>query len=229
MANFREKLIISADDFGVSPQANTAILCLASLGKIDRVAVMINYNLSAQEISSLLETKVKLDIHLDFPQSKNHRLKESALKRVVGFAARYLLGKHSNSRMEEAWNEQIEKFKEIFERYPDGINSHQHIHFFPAYFKVVLNLAKKYEIPFLRFGKISLLDSDSHVFKILSRLHKKNESAFRASGLDSSDYMTSLDWIKDIEKFLQNLPTIKTELVCHPERQEEFQIMQKYF
>jgi hypothetical protein len=41
--------------------------------------------------------------------------------------------------------------------------------------------------------------------------------------------MISLDWIKDFPKFLASLPTGKTEIVCHPERKEEFELIKKYF
>ena len=57
-------LIISADDFGVSEKANRAILELARDKKIDRTSVMMGGKISKDEVKDLLESGVKIDIHL---------------------------------------------------------------------------------------------------------------------------------------------------------------------
>lgn len=124
---------------------------------------------------------------------------------------------------------QLQKFYEIFGKNPDGINSHQHIHFFPNYFGVIIQLAQKNNISFVRFGKKGLIKSRCGIYRILYQLRKINAKKFTASSLQSSDYMFSFDWSKDIEKTLAQLPDGTTELVCHPERPEEFKFIQKNF
>lgn len=228
---FRKNLIISADDFGISQLANDNILTLAEAGKLDRIAILVNGIFSTMEITRLKKTGIKLDIHLDSTHatSSKHRLKEGVLLRAIIFFSKHLLD-HLNSRSKKLrWEEQLEKFHSLFGQYPDGLNSHQHIHFFPAYFKIVLALAQKNNIPFVRFGKIGLLKSNNKIYHILHRLQKIDNKNFVASSLDSSDYMVSLDWVKDIAKFLATLPNGTTEIICHPERPEEFEIIKKYF
>ncbi len=226
-----KNLIISADDFGISQLANNNILTLAEAEKLDRVAIMIDGVFSSAEIVRLKKTGVKLDIHLDSTHatSSKHRLKEGVLLRAIMFFSKHLLD-HLNSRSKKTqWEKQLEKFHSLFGQHPDGLNSHQHIHFFPAYFKIITSLAQKNNIFFIRFGKIGLIKSNNKIYHILHQLRKIDNKKFISSSLDSSDYMASLDWIKDIPKFLTSLPAGTTEIVCHPERPEEFELIKKYF
>lgn len=228
----RENIILSADDFGVNPQANRAILELARERKIDRVAIMANCDIPQQAIQDISAAGVKLDLHLDFPKpraEKNHNQSEGVLKRLLFFVTGYFSGRHHHLKMELAWEDQLQKFRNMLGRYPDGLNSHQHIHFFPKYFQVILGLAKKYNIPYVRFGRRGLLENAGKVPQILGGLRPKNKEAFAASALDSSDYLVSLDWITDLEKFLRHLPSDKVEIVVHPERPQDLEIIQKYF
>ncbi|MFA6383539.1 MAG: ChbG/HpnK family deacetylase [Parcubacteria group bacterium] len=228
----RDKFILNADDFGRSPEANTNILSLAKSGKLDRVSVLITRTFSSEEAAELLQTGAKIDLHLDLPSGariRGHGQKTSTLQGSFLFLLKYFLRQITPIKIEREWTGQLQKFQKIFGKSPDGINSHQHIHFFPAYFKIILRLAQEYKINFVRFGKSGLLDSDNSTYKILCRLHKKNERLFAASNLNSSDFMASLDWIRNFEKFTNNLPKGEIELVCHPERKEELELIQKYF
>jgi hypothetical protein len=63
----------------------------------------------------------------------------------------------------------------------------------------------------------------------LNVLWKKDNKFFISSRLDSSDYLVSLDWIRGLKYFVNNLPEGKTEIVCHPEREKEFKIIKTYF
>jgi predicted glycoside hydrolase/deacetylase ChbG (UPF0249 family) len=225
----RENIIIAADDFGISSKANRNILKLIRARKIDRVSVMVCGEISPLEISELKKSKVKLDIHLESVELKpeKRKLKDGIVRRSSNFLFKYLSGKISAPAVEISWEKQIRKFKEIFGKFPDGINSHQHIHFWPAYFKIILKLVQKFEIPYARFGKFGLAKSKNNIYRILNQLHKKDNRI--SAVFDSSDFLVSLDWIKNIEIFLKNLPQGETEVVCHPEREEEFEIIMNYF
>lgn len=231
MSDHEDKLILSFDDFGISQKANEATLQLMDVLQVGRVSVMVNGILNKAEIQKLLESKVALDIHLDFKQglTEKRKLKEGVLKRSALFILKYACGKYSPKKMELEWTSQMEKFKELFGKYPDGISSHQYIHFFPPYFEVAVGISEKYDSSYVRFGNNGLIGNKTGVFWILQFFRKIDRKLLRKSRLKSSDFLVSLDWIKDIEKFLHNLPAGTTEIVCHPERQEEFELMQKYF
>lgn len=223
---YREKLIIAADDFGIDSQTDKKIIELVQLGKINRVAVIIHNNhLSRQNIINLQKLKTEIDIHLDMP-AKKRVSRRGIFQRSFIFLCDYLKNKN---KIEKDWNDQIEKFKVLFGRNPDGLNSHQHIHYFPAYFKIALKLCKKHNIPYLRFGRMGIIKNHSFISQILHRLNRKNNHNFSAYNLVSSDFMASLDWIKDIDKFTVNLPAGKTEIVCHPEKLEEYELIKRIF
>jgi predicted glycoside hydrolase/deacetylase ChbG (UPF0249 family) len=225
LGKLREKIILSADDFGKTEEGNDRILKLAQKGKLDRVAVMVNRDfLSAKDIAKIKSCPIALDLHLEFPfQRKKSR---SIVKRSFLFLYHHLTNQKSISA---GWEEQIQKFVSLFGKVPDGLNAHEHIHFFPPYFKVAIKLCEKYKIKYLRFGKASVIKNHKVISHILWRLHKKNRPAFAASQLSSSDHLVSLDWIHHTEKFLQNIPAGRTEIVCHPRRKDEFELIEKLF
>ncbi|KKP89983.1 MAG: YdjC-like protein [Parcubacteria group bacterium GW2011_GWC1_36_108] len=227
----RQKLIVSADDFGISPRANRNILYLISLGKINRVGIMINGEISSKEASELIHSGVKLDIHLDILHKfdNNRKKRFGAFLRVIEFLGKILTGKVSTKKVRVDWQQQVEKFQTIFGKYPDGINSHEHVHFFPPFFKVALKLQEKYTIPYIRFGDSIKMRHHTIIAYILHLLRIINKRACGEDGCVSSNYLVSLDWIKNIDAFINILPDGKTEIVCHPELAEEFVKIKEYF
>lgn len=216
----RNKLIIAADDFGKNEFCNTKILELVKGEKIDRVAIMTNGNFGPKDIERLKNSAVKLDIHLNFGDWKINDRRNNFLKSVI-FFLKYISRTGHGKKAEEKLERQILKFKEIFGRFPDGVNSHEYVHFFPPYFRIALKLSEKYNINYIRFGKRGFLGRNNFVRFILQLLRKMNREAFFCSGCNSSDFLASLDWIGDLDEFIEKLPEGVTELVCHPEREKE--------
>ncbi len=224
--NFHKKIIISADDFGKSHRANKNILRLAELGKLDRVAVLIHGDFTPDEIKQLVDTGVKMDIHLDLPSGiKFYR--NGIFERAALFLYFYLSGRISPRAMQKEWHNQIEKFHAVFGKYPDGVNSHQHIYYFPPYFTIALDLTKKFYIPYIRFGKVSVVKKYNLISLILHGLHSICFSRFSRAKLHSSDFLVSFDWIRNWENFQKKLPAAETEIIFHPEIEKEFEVLKK--
>lgn len=223
-AETRQKLIISVDDFGIR---NTVpvVLKLAQAGKIDRVAVLVNYIRSKEEAEALKATGVKIDLHLEAIQliKSGDKMKESALWRGANFFIRYLLGRVTRECIEREWVSQIERFRELFGRYPDGLNSHEHVHYFPHFFSVFVDLGNRYRVSFLRLPQKGILcDRLSLVSKVLAFLWKRDMRRHKPILITSSDFLTSYDWLKNFSEFVEMLPEGQTEVVFHPEREEEY-------
>jgi predicted glycoside hydrolase/deacetylase ChbG (UPF0249 family) len=235
----RQKIVLSADDFGKNEKANRNILALAKAGKLDRVSVMVDGDFAPGEIEELKNTGVKLDIHFELVWQKRRRnlLSDKALRQVAVFFANFVWGdwpvpenpRSGRESVKKEWKQQIEKFKEIFGKVPDGISSHEHSHYFPPYFGIALNLATHFGMSFIRFGKKGFGGGRNSKKMILEFLRRIDSKRFFKSGLSSSDYFASLDWIGNTEKFLKNIPAGKIEIACHPERDEEYEIIEKYF
>lgn len=222
-------IILSLDDFGISRKANDNILRFLNAGEIDRISIMTHGIISQEEIGELLSSDVKLDIHLDLKNEINpsRKLSDSAIRRIFIFLADSFSGKITPVKMEKQWDGQIRYFQKIFLKSPDGINSHEHIHFFPPYFKTVLKLSKKYGINYIRLGK-EPYKGKSLVSLILDWLRKINLKSFNESGMDSSDITISFDWINNFNDFLENCPKNKAiEMIFHPERDEEMLFLEK--
>ena len=229
--NKENKVILySADDFGKNKIANTNILKLVKNKKIDRVSVMINGEFSLTEIESLLNSNIKLDIHLDIQNkiTNKWKLRDEIFTRGIIFIKDSITGKISPRKIKTLWEKQINDFKSIFCKYPDGLNSHQHIHFFPPYFKIAQELSQKYKIRYIRFGYKSFYNFNS-IALILNILKTMDHVYIKKKSIISTDFMISADWIKnfDFKKHKNTLLKQKNiEIVFHPERKEEFNYLE---
>lgn len=228
----RKRFVIVADDYGIRQTAEP-ILRLVREGKIDRVAVLIHY-VSAEQAAALLATGVKIDLHLELMDMirSGKKVRESALWRIMKFSLRLLVGRVTVRKAEEEWRSQIERFRERFGRLPDGINSHEHVHFFPPFTKLFFRLAGEYGIGHVRFSTDGLM-LDRHVAlvgKVLSFLRDRSLSRFDPSKTATSRYLVNLDWLPDFPAFVADLGSEENiELVVHPEREEEYRTLLDYF
>jgi predicted glycoside hydrolase/deacetylase ChbG (UPF0249 family) len=226
----REKLIISADDFGISRKANQNILNLIRAGKLNRVSVMSEGVFDRQEIEELKNSGIKLDIHLNLNEKigSKRKLHKPVWYRGIFFVLKIIFMVNNKAVIRKKWQDEIQKFIEIFNQKPDGINSHEYVHFFPAYFPIALELARKQNIQYVRLGEKDLKEKGI-VCRILNYLRKGNLNKFHDSKMETSDYMVSLDWLSETNHFLNNIPEGKTELVLHPERKEEYDLVNNRF
>lgn len=229
----RENLTVSVDDYGIRSVADS-ILPLVRQGKIDRVSVLIDYITSPEQVQELKDSGVQLDLHLDLTSliKSGKKMQENALFRGVNFIIRYIFGFVSSEKAEKVWIGQIERFQVMFGRLPDGLNSHEHVHYFPRFFRVATKLAEQYHIPFIRYGYSGILEKNtSFTSLVLSFLQKCNRLEYKriCNNHKTTGFFVSYDWIKDFDRFLRNAPKDKTEITFHPEREDEYNAIERYF
>jgi predicted glycoside hydrolase/deacetylase ChbG (UPF0249 family) len=230
----KARLVRSADDYGIRDTARR-ILPLAKAGKLDRVAVMARYCTPA-DAAALLATGVKLDIHLEAIElmGRGAEAGHGTIRRGARFAVRRFLGYLPAAAVAAEWRLQIDRFHELFGRYPDGLNSHEHIHFFPIFFPTIIALAHEFRAPHVRFGTQGMLLALHHsaIGHILNQLARTNHRRFTKAGLATSTYLVSLDWVHGKERFFHALERLSeeetVELVVHPERDREFDFIQHH-
>lgn len=225
------KIIISADDFGLNEKSNRNILDLAKNGKLDRVAVMPFGKFQEDDVTGILGTGVKLDIHLHVERMKsdsfeNNGQHQGILRRIGNFIS--LICRSGNIEdAHDEWEKQFDEFEKVFGRKPDGINSHEHIHFFPPYFRLALVLQKKMSSDYFRFGRNGVVGGTptAIILKLLGCLDRKilrNQK----TDIPTSDYFVSFDWLSDPEKFIGNIPeNITMEILFHPMRDNEYEFL----
>ncbi len=233
MNETQPKVLVSVDDFGISKEANKNILTLIASNKIDRVSVMMNGILTTEEVQILLESGVKLDIHLDRKHiiHENRKLADGFWRRFIEFIWSYFFGSNRPSRVELVWHNQLRKFESIFGKKPDGLNAHEHVHYFPPYFRVLLRIAEEYDISYIRLGYKNTKNYTLVAF-VINLLGSLNRKSLRQSGKESADRVLSFDWISHRGSFVDFQSSLEkgtvTEVIFHPERREEFVYMQNF-
>lgn len=113
----RPKLIITADDYGMSPRFNQGILELAQAGLVTGISVMIKRKYIRKD--DLLALDISLGLHLELRNMSPYREITS----------------------------QIVRFKKRFGRLPAYLDGHQHKHITPNNLDRVIRAAQQYELP----------------------------------------------------------------------------------
>ena len=230
----RGKLIIAADDYGIR-ETSKPILELAQKGLLDRVAVFSG-RVTDDDMQALLRTGVAIDIHLELInllKSGHEDAQRSVLKRGMHFLIRRFIGSVSTEKVRTEWRRQIVLFRDRFGRLPDGLNSHEHVHYFPEFFPIVAELAKEFGIEYVRLGRYGVIKATRGglTAKILSLCSKTTRKTFFTSGRVTSDWVTSFDWFANTEEFVEILSDPKysnVEVVFHPERPHEKAVLQTW-
>lgn len=227
MSQDEDNFIYTVDDFGISPKANANMLALLRKGVVDRVAILIHGSISDEEAAALLASGAKLDIHLDRRSGidPGRKLADGAIRRIVVFLWSVCFGDMRPSVIETRWNAQMELFRTRFGRYPDGIDSHEHVHFFPPYFAVAIRIAKRFGVTFIRFG-IRPYVCRAPVSLILDILKRFDRRMLRSSGIPSTDLLVSFDWVGDPDAFFRRHSGQTVEVVVHPERDAEMAFLE---
>ncbi|OGI22226.1 MAG: hypothetical protein A2808_02460 [Candidatus Moranbacteria bacterium RIFCSPHIGHO2_01_FULL_55_24] len=220
----RRKLVIVADDYGIRDTVPVT-LELVQAGKIDRVAVLIR-EVSESDCERLKATGIPIDLHLDLRGllASGEQVEESVITRLISFLFRLLSGRLTEARVAHVWREQIEMFREAFGRVPDGLNSHENVHYYPPFFRALIKLAHTHGIAYVRFGKhgVQAGSEKQLVAWILSFLHRFSTKAFAALPRATSDTVTSLDWFGNGFREADFPGEGPIEVIVHPERVEEY-------
>lgn len=113
-----KKIIINADDYGLSNEFNRGIVDLIAEGLVKSVTVMINKkHIFPKELVQFPNLSIGLHLEIDDLGSKN------------------------------SFETQIKKFKSVFKMLPSHLDGHQHCHLKRENRQSVIRLALKYNLP----------------------------------------------------------------------------------
>jgi predicted glycoside hydrolase/deacetylase ChbG (UPF0249 family) len=118
------RLVITADDWGYWPSYNDGILEAIEMGAIDSVSAMVDREYC--EADPLLETGVEIGLHIEFE-------------------GRW--GPRSGAPARTALRVQLERFGDIFGRWPAFLNGHKHCHARPELATPVFQTAQQIGAP----------------------------------------------------------------------------------
>jgi predicted glycoside hydrolase/deacetylase ChbG (UPF0249 family) len=120
----KRQLIITADDYGYWPSYNEGILASIEAGAIDAVSVMVERDHC--DPAPLLESGVEVGLHIDFE-------------------GRW--GPRSGAPAKSSLRVQLDRFVDLFHRWPAFLNGHHHCHARPELATPVLQTAQQIGVP----------------------------------------------------------------------------------
>ena len=208
-----KKFILNADDFGMTEEYNKAVLEGYAKGILKSASICANGEAFDNAINETIPQceGLSVGVHLNIIEGKSltdcPMLTDNSGNFNNGYIALMLksLNKNFLEQTEKEFQAQIEKIQSRTK--VDHIDSHVHTHAIPNIFKIVVKLAKKYDIPYVRTQfekpyfvpgfkkhfnkkyppnilKIILLNS----FTLLNKQHIKN------SGLKTNDYLIGVGY-----------------------------------
>ncbi len=129
-ATSTKPLAICADDYGVDPQVDTAIVELAGQGRLQATSVLVDAGIddaSAARVSSL---DIDLGLHLNFTDALGDLTADDVMPLkplIVRSHARQL----SKQWVRDCVERQLARFEARFRRCPDYVDGHLHVHQLP--------------------------------------------------------------------------------------------------
>lgn len=196
----RVRVIVTADDFGLSPKVNEGILVAFHRGVVRNTALLVNFP-DASASSELLRGADGLDVGIHLNLTAGRPISEpsavSTLIRTDGtfFPLWTLLARVASRRIawDEAygeWNAQIQHGIRLGQTF-SSISSHQHVHMLPPLMRIAAKLARAYAIPFVRLSHFTrertfpYPPAKAHLLNPLSRMARRILTSERLGHNDS--------------------------------------------
>jgi predicted glycoside hydrolase/deacetylase ChbG (UPF0249 family) len=231
-----KRLIINADDFGLSAGINRAIIEGYRKGVIKSASIMPNAGFFDDALG-LLKANPGLDVgvHLTLVEEKPVlpvetvpsliNKKKCFYKNHRTFLLNLILGRIDRNQIKRELSAQIDKCLSANLRLTH-IDSHQFIHCFPFIFDIVIELARKYRIPFVRIPnkRIRLSDFKSSrsihqlIFNIMSFIYRLKLKNFRISAVPQMFGFIESGRINEenFDNIIKFFGPGVAEFICHP-------------
>jgi predicted glycoside hydrolase/deacetylase ChbG (UPF0249 family) len=227
-----KRLIISADDFGLTAGINEGIIRCAREGIVTSASIMANMPAfdNAVTLAKQCPTLVT-GIHLNLvkgsplqPAGEVGSLvdNEGVFYTLPRFTLRLFSGRITLTEVEEELRSQIEK-AHTAGLHITHLDSHRHFHVYPSLLQLVIQLSKEYKIKNIRCPLgLSVLPGSFKEF-ILSSLSRNARRSLDTAAIRHNDKFFELvkiegkrDYLKAMARFCESLPDGVTELDCHP-------------
>jgi predicted glycoside hydrolase/deacetylase ChbG (UPF0249 family) len=226
---------LCADDYGISPAVSAAIRELVARRLINAASVMVVTpsfcKNEAMALAQAAAARAAIGLHLTLtapfrPLSEFAPQRDGAFLPLNGMAGRALLHRLDRARLEAEIAGQFAAFRKAFDRGPDYVDGHQHIHVFPQIADALIRVIKQ-EAPqaWLRqCGRAaaapkSFADPKGFILDALSaRLRRlATQSGVRTNPAFAGTYSfrPDADFGKLFGEFLDGLPEGGL-LMCHP-------------
>lgn len=238
------RLIVNADDFGLTHGVNRAIMETHCRGIVTSATLMANgqaFDDASQRITSMPRMSIGCHVVLvdglpvlggrQTPTLSNKKFDDRRFyQSLSGFAVRALSGNIDADEIEAETTAQIRKLQAAG-IVVSHLDTHKHTHIFPPVLRPLLRAAKACGVPALRnpFGPVhvSVVAKEPSLWKqfskvtVLRRLGKTFRRSVTDAGMLTPDgtvgiVTTGSMNIRLFESIVDSLPEGTWELVCHP-------------
>jgi predicted glycoside hydrolase/deacetylase ChbG (UPF0249 family) len=223
------RLILNADDFGLSPGLNRAIVDLHAAGVVTSASLLMNLPSTAEALALSAGSDLDIAVHLNLTAGRPLRTDVPSLigadgrfRDPVSQTRRLLAGQLRLDEVEREWATQIEAFLATG-RPLAHLDSHTHVHALPGLLGVLLRLARRYGIGAVRSRGHGLVLHQA-VPLVPQALVSRWQFTFRnhpTMPLLTSDHLLVLTAMgarvgpDDVARLLRGLEPGLTELVTH--------------
>jgi predicted glycoside hydrolase/deacetylase ChbG (UPF0249 family) len=232
------RIVLCADDYGISPGVNEAIRELISRGRLNATSAMVVApSLTESEATALADLKRKmprLQIGLHFTLTAPFRptsdayvpLKNDVFLPLTTTLGSALIARLDRARIAQELRAQIGAFSERFGFLPDYVDGHQHVQIFPQIRDAALAVMRDM-LPnawMRQCGRVTPLasrvaDRKGLLLDTMSRAFRKRAVtagiAFNPAFAGAYDFNSNPDFATLFPKFLEDLPD-HSVVMCHP-------------
>ena len=231
-----KKLIVTADDFGLTHSINEGILMAVREGIVTNINLIATGDAANEAISIIKYDKIpEIGVHLALTETRpvtSLRLIASLVDESgafpgtrIGFLRKLFSGRIDIEHVKIELKSQIDKAAHSGARITN-LSSHEHLHMIPEIFKVVTDLAKEYGVNYIRVLKKEAIIPPFSLKKIfrsavVKYFHPGMEKLLKRSALSAADhflgFLDSGAIGEDVLlRMLQGVNEGVTELVMHP-------------
>lgn len=202
-----KKIIINADDFGLTDGCNYGIIYAMKLGVVTSTSIMINMPKAKEAIQLALDNGIEeIGLHLNLTCGEPVSPKEevASLINERGFFYRRrteLFPVMDLSEAEKELRNQILEFKKYNIKL-SHLDSHHHIHMYDGIREIVANLAKEFNLP--------LRHPDLETKELLKKLKVKTTDFF------SMGFYSDKANINELINIIDKFPEGSIEIMTHP-------------
>jgi len=231
------KLIINADDFGLSKRVNDSILKSFETGILRSASLLANGKFFYDAVE-IINANPELDVGVHLTLVGGSPILDAAkvssivnrdgnfYEHAFNFSVKYFANRVSLKEVKSELSAQIEKILDYGIKI-SHIDSHQHLHILPKIFDLTVKLADHYKIKFIRFPKERLcryMLRDLRYFPRIIQMASLNFFCFiiKDRKFNKTNSFVGFFWGGKMNKkklltIINNLPEDGIcELMCHP-------------
>ena len=227
------RVIVTADDFGLSPAVDQGILDAFQRGVVRNTALLVNFPDVRESVERLASAEgLEVGIHLNLtagpPVLPPHEVPSLLTSTGVfpglpRFFARVATRRVKLAEATREWAAQLELGQRLGCRFT-SITSHQHVHMLPSLAGVAVHLARQFGIPAVRLSRFhtaSMFRPLRPKAVLLAPYGRAARRALAAGGIVHNDFVVEIaprphDATQQFCSMIRRLPAGVFEVVSHP-------------